>query len=67
MNIKLIARYLGITLIFNAVFMFLSMMVSLIYGIDSSFAPLLISGVITLIVGIFPLIFALPRKMNATN
>ncbi len=67
MNIKLIARYLGITLIFNAVFMFLSMMVSLIYGIDSSFAPLLISGVITLIVGIFPLIFVRQSEITSVS
>lgn len=57
MNIKLISRYLGLTLIFNGIFMLLSMMVSVFNGMDSSFAPLLISGFITTIVGIFPLIF----------
>lgn len=57
MNIKLISRYLGLTLIFNGVFMLLSMLVSVFNGMDSSFAPLLISGFITTIAGIFPLIF----------
>lgn len=57
MNIKLISRYLGVTLIFNGAFMLLSMVVSILNGMDSSFSPLLISGFITTIVGIFPLIF----------
>lgn len=57
MNIKLISRYLGVTLIFNGFFMLLSMLVSILNGMDSSFAPLLISGFITTIVGLFPLIF----------
>lgn len=57
MNIKLISRYLGVTLIFNGSFMLLSMLVSILNGMDSSFAPLLISGFITTIVGLFPLIF----------
>lgn len=57
MNIKLIARYLGVTLIFNGVFMLLSMLVSIFNGMDSSFGPLLISSFITMIVGAFPLIF----------
>lgn len=57
MNIKLISRYLGATLIFNGIFMLLSMVVSILSGMDSSFTPLLISGFITLIVGCFPLIF----------
>lgn len=65
MNIKLIARYLGVTLIFNGVFMFLSMVVSILCGMDSSFAPLAISSFITMIVGVFPLIFV--RKADNIN
>lgn len=57
MNIKLISRYLGVTLIFNGSFMLLSMVISILNGMDSSFTPLLISGITTLIVGLFPLIF----------
>lgn len=57
MNVKLISRYLGVTLTFDGVFMFLSMLVSIFNGMDSSFAPLLISSFITIIVGVFPLIF----------
>lgn len=57
MNIKLISRYVGIALAFEAIFMFLSVGVSLLYGTDAGFSPLLISAVITMLFGAFPLIF----------
>ncbi len=57
MNIKLIARYIGIALLFNAMFMFISLAVSAVNGFDSSFSPLLLSALITAMVGCFPLIF----------
>lgn len=57
MNVKLIARYIGVALMFNAMLMFVSLMVSLFNGMDSSFAPLLISALVTAMVGIFPLVF----------
>lgn len=41
----------------NALFMFFSVLVSLFYGMDSGFTPLLISAVITFVVGVFPMIF----------
>ena len=57
MNIKAISLNVGKALLVSALFMALSIGVSLIYGRDSGFAPLLISFVITLIVGAFPFIF----------
>ena len=57
MNIKLVARYIGIALVFNAIFMFISLAVSAVNGFDSSFSPLLLSALITAMVGCFPLIF----------
>jgi len=57
MNYKLIARYIGLALSFESAFMFLSLLVSVINGMDSSFSPLLISALVTLLVGQFPLIF----------
>ena len=57
MNVKLIARYIGIALLFNALFMFISLGVSALNGFDSSFSPLLLSALITAMVGCFPLIF----------
>lgn len=65
MNVKLIARYVGIALIFCAGFMFLSAVVSLFGGLDASLSPLVISGLITLVVGSFPIIFV--RRSDAIN
>lgn len=57
MNVSVVARNIGIALLFNAVFMFLSAVVSVLYDFDSAFSPLLLSGVITFTTGLFPLIF----------
>ena len=58
MNIKAISYNVGMALLVSALFMFLSLVVSLMYGMDSGFTPLLISFVITLLVGAFPFIFS---------
>lgn len=65
MNIKVISRYTGIALLFNALFMFLSVVVSMINGFDSAFSPLLLSALITAMVGIFPFIFV--RESQEVN
>lgn len=65
MNLRIVSRNIGLALIFNAFFMFLSMMVSIVYDFDSSFSPLLLSGFITAMAGIFPLIFV--RKSENIN
>ena len=57
MNIKAISVNVGKALLVSALFMALSIGVSLLYGRDSGFGPLLISFVITAIVGAFPFIF----------
>lgn len=57
MNISVVSRNIGIALLFNAAFMFISVLVSVIYDFDSAFSPLLLSGVITFTTGLFPLIF----------
>lgn len=57
MNIKAISINVGKALLVSALFMLLSVVVSLIYGRDSGFTPLLVSLVITLLVGAFPFIF----------
>jgi len=57
MNIKAISANVGKALLVSALFMFLSIIVSIIYGRDEAFGPLLISLIITLIVGAFPFIF----------
>lgn len=65
MNLSVVARNIGIALLSNAVFMFLGVVVSIVYGFDSSFSPLLLSGVITLVTGLFPLVFV--RRSNSIN
>lgn len=57
MNISVVSRNIGIALLFNAMFMFMSVIVSVIYDFDSAFSPLLLSSVITFTSGLFPLIF----------
>lgn len=56
-NIKAISVNVGKALLVSALFMALSLVVSLIYGRDTGFGPLMISFVITLLVGSFPFIF----------
>lgn len=57
MNLSNISRNIGLALVLNALFMFLSVGVSIIYGCDASLSPLLLSAVITLASGCFPLLF----------
>ena len=57
MNVKAISVNIGRALLVSALFMALSLVVSLIYGRDAGFGPLLISFIITLLVGLFPFIF----------
>lgn len=57
MNLKVISRNVGIALLVSALFMLLSVFVSLADGGDSALAPLLISFTITFMMGIFPFVF----------
>lgn len=57
MNVKVISTNVGRALLVSALFMFFSMLVSIAEGMDSAFAPLSISFIITFIVGAFPFIF----------
>ncbi len=57
MNVKGISTNVGKALLVSALFMFLSIIVSVIDGRDAAFGPLCISFIITLIFGGFPFIF----------
>ena len=57
MNIKVISRNVGYALLVSALFMFLSVLVSVKNGNDSALAALLISFIITFVTGAFPFIF----------
>lgn len=57
MNYKVISLNVGKALLVNALFMLLSIVVSVIDGYDEGFVPLCISFLTVLIVGSFPFIF----------
>ena len=57
MNLKVISRNVGVALLVSALFMLLSVFVSLFDGGDTALAPLLISFTIPFIFGIFPFFF----------
>ena len=63
MNIRAISVNVGKALLVSALFMFLSIIISVLNGVDSAFTPLLLSFIITLLVGSFPFIFV--RKSPA--
>ena len=63
MNFRVISRNVGFALLVSALFMFLSILVSVANGNDSALAALMISFTITFIVGVFPFIFV--RKNSA--
>lgn len=65
MNVKAISRNVGYALLVDALFMFLSVLVSVGNGNDSALAALMISFAITFTVGIFPFIFV--RRTSAIS
>ena len=64
MNISVLSRNIGIALVFNAVFMFIGVITSIIYDFDSAFSPLLLSAVITKTKGKITLIKERRHKKN---
>ena len=67
MNLKVISRNVGYALLVSALFMLLSVLVSVIRGNDSALAALLISFTITFTVGIFPFIFVRESQSISTR
>ena len=57
MSLKVISRNVGYALLVSALFMFLSVIVSVLNGNDSGLSALLISFSVTFITGIFPFFF----------
>lgn len=57
MRTYVVAKYIGMVLLLNAAFMFISLLVSIVNGVDGGFYPLLNSSIIALTLGIFPFIF----------
>ena len=67
MNVKAISLNVGKALLVSALFMLLSIGVSLWDGRDEAFTPLLISFIITLLVGSFPFIFVRKAQVLSLN
>ncbi len=57
MRLQVVFRYVGMVLLFESAFMLLSAIISYANGIDGGFTPLLLSFLITALLGSFPLIF----------
>lgn len=57
MRVDVILRYVGIVMLFIALFMLLSAGIAYLSGMDSSFYPLLLSALLTALLGAFPMIF----------
>lgn len=62
MNIKAISANVGKALLINALFMFISIIISILNGFDAAFTPLLICFLVTFTTGMFPLIFVKDRQ-----
>ena len=56
MKKEAIIKYIGYVLLFNAVFLYISALISFVLK-ESSFVPLFYSGLVCTILGLFPLIF----------
>ena len=67
MNVRAISVNVGKALLVSALFMLLSIIVSVMNGRDSAFAPLLISFIVTLLVGAFPFIFVKKSQALTLN
>ena len=61
MRPHIIYRYTGLILLFNALFLLISCLISAVYS-DSGFLPLLYAAIITTLFGVFPLIFVPPAE-----
>lgn len=57
MRIDLVLRYVGMVMLFIAAFMLVSVGISYASGVDSAFYPLLLSALLTALLGAFPQIF----------
>lgn len=57
MRFNVVLRYVGVVMLFFAAFMLVSAGIAWVSGPDSSYYPLLLSALLTMLLGSFPLIF----------
>lgn len=66
MRVSIVLRYVGTVMLCLAAFMMVAAGMSYMNGMDSGFYPLLLSALLTLTLGAFPLLFV-PKAMAITN
>ncbi len=66
MRVDVVLRYIGVVMLFIAGFMLLSAGIAFVSRVDSSFHPLLLSALLTALLGFFPLIFV-EKKEQISN
>lgn len=66
MRLYVILRYSGLVMLFAALFMAVSAVVSFLNGMDSSFYPLVMSSLLTVLMGSFPMFFV-PKIEQISN
>ena len=67
MRFDLVLRYVGMVMLFIAGFMLASVVISYASGIDSAFYPLLLSALLTALLGAFPQIFVQKKGQLTTK
>lgn len=67
MRFDVILRYVGLVMLFIAAFMLLSAGISWYHNMDSAFYPLLLSALLTTLLGAFPLIFVERQEQLTTK
>lgn len=67
MRLDVVLRYVGIVMLFIAAFLLLSAGISYFNNMDSAFYPLLLSALLTTLLGIFPLIFVERQEQLTTK
>ena len=67
MRVDVVLRYVGVVMLFIAMFMLLSAGISYLSGMDSAFYPLLLSSLLTALLGAFPLISSRNASRSPTR
>lgn len=67
MRVSVVLRYIGMMLLFISLFMLVSAGISVVSAYDSAFYPLLLSALLTALMGAFPLIFVEKAEQVTTK
>lgn len=65
MRLGVILKYIGMVLLLDSAFMLIAAIISYFNGVDSAFSPLILSFLLTAVLGIFPTVFV--RKAHQIN